>query len=155
MIFTTITAIDPQLWWTASPLYVEGMFLSLLYAAETRTNLPRPQSFSSLPCRFGCKAYKMKACCSSKTTRQVPGNDVQKAAALSFRQAGQKNLYNNTKSINTQANCQQLITSHLCQDGADEIILPFFHIWPSGALTSSLMRFNFWRQGGVKSLRLV
>lgn len=52
--------------------------------------------------------------------------------------AGQRILCNNM-TINTQANCQRLITSHLCQDGADEIILPSFSIWPCGNLTSSLM----------------
>lgn len=33
-------------------------------------------------------------------------------------------------TINTQANCQQLIMSHLSQDGADEAILPFLSVWP-------------------------
>lgn len=35
-------------------------------------------------------------------------------------------LCNNSTTINTQANCQQLIMSDLCPDGADEIILPTF-----------------------------
>ena len=64
---------------------------------------------------------------------------AKKTTPLSSSQAGQRILYNNTPTINTWANCQQLITSDLCQDGADEIILPSFYIWPCSALTSSLM----------------
>lgn len=33
-------------------------------------------------------------------------------------------------TINTQANCQHLIMSHLSQDGADEAILSFLSVWP-------------------------
>lgn len=32
-------------------------------------------------------------------------------------------------TINTQGNCQQLIMSHLFQDGADEAIWPSLSVW--------------------------
>lgn len=101
-----------------------------------------------------CKAYKMKTRCSLRTINSLIFHKIleimcKKTTILSSSQAGQRILCNNTTTINTQANCQRLITSHLCHDGADEIILPSFYIWPSGALTSSLMRFNFRRQGEV------
>lgn len=74
-----------------------------------------------------------------KDILQNTGNCVKKTTFLCSSQVGQRILCNNTTTINTQAKCQQLIMSDLCQDGADEIILLSFYIWPSSALTSSLM----------------
>lgn len=41
-------------------------------------------------------------------------------------------------TINTQANCQQLIMSHSSQDGADEAILPIVSVWPPQAISPLL-----------------
>lgn len=118
-----------------------------------------------------CKLWKMnfpvKKTLENLKTQWIWKQNSHKNAALSLDKTYKniwspsakwvKEIYVITLTKNTQENCQQLITSDLCSDGVDEIIL-LSCVWPSSTLISFLLltsQFLVKKEKKVSSSRLV